>query len=43
VPDTDDRDISPVLDDFDGRLGRAWRKTQEERTDCATRHRRPVA
>lgn len=32
VPDSDDRDIYIVLDDFGGRLGRAWRETDEERT-----------
>jgi hypothetical protein len=33
VPDQDDRDIYLVLDDFGGRLGRAWPETDEERTD----------
>jgi hypothetical protein len=33
VPDADDRDIYLVLDDFGGRLGRAWPETDEERTD----------
>jgi hypothetical protein len=33
VPDPDDRDIYLVLDDFGGRLGRAWPETDEERTD----------
>jgi hypothetical protein len=33
VPDPDDRDIYLVLDDFGGRLGRAWRETDGERTD----------
>jgi hypothetical protein len=32
----DDQDIYLVLDDFGKRLGRAWRETNEERTDrCA--------
>jgi len=33
VPDTDDRDMYFVLDDFGGRLGRAWPETGEERTN----------
>jgi len=33
VPDLDDRDIYLVLDEFGGRLGRAWRETNEDRTD----------
>jgi hypothetical protein len=33
VPDPDGRDIYLVLDDFGGRLGRAWPETDEERTD----------
>jgi hypothetical protein len=33
VPDPDDRDIYLVLDEFGGRLGRAWPETAEERTD----------
>jgi len=33
VPDPDDRDIYLVLDEFGGRLGRAWRETDEGRTD----------
>jgi hypothetical protein len=33
VPDQDDRDIYLVLDDFGGRLGRAWPEADEERTD----------
>lgn len=32
----DDVDIYLVLDDFGGRLGRAWRETDEERTDRET-------
>jgi hypothetical protein len=28
----DDHDIYLVLDDFGGRLGRAWRETDEEHT-----------
>jgi hypothetical protein len=33
VPDQDDRDVYLVLDDFGGRLGRAWRETDEASTD----------
>jgi hypothetical protein len=33
VPETDDRDIYLVLDDFGGRLGRAWPEADEESTD----------
>ena len=33
VPDQDDHDTYLVLDDFGGRLGRAWRETDEGRTD----------
>jgi hypothetical protein len=33
VPDQDDRDVYLVLDDLGGRLGRAWRETDEESTD----------
>jgi hypothetical protein len=33
VPDPDDRDIYLVLDEFGGRMGRAWRETDEGRTD----------
>jgi hypothetical protein len=32
----DDVDVYLVLDDFGGRLGRAWRETDEERTDRET-------
>lgn len=32
----DDIDVYLVLDDFGGRLGRAWPETIEERTDRAT-------
>jgi hypothetical protein len=35
VPDTADRDVYLVLEDF-GRLGGCWRETDEERTDRAT-------
>ncbi len=35
VPHLADHDIYLVLDDFDGRLGRAWRETGEEKTDRA--------
>ena len=34
VPTADDRDVYLVLDDF-GRLGRAWRETDEGSTDRA--------
>jgi hypothetical protein len=34
VPEDDNRDVFLVLDDFGGRLGRAWRETNEE-TDRA--------
>lgn len=33
VPDTPDRDVYLVLDDFGGRFGRAWRETMEGETD----------
>ena len=33
VPDPDDRDIYLVLDEFGGRIVRAWRETDEGRTD----------
>jgi hypothetical protein len=37
VPDDpDDRDIYLVLDDFGGRLGRAWPETDEKHTDRET-------
>ena len=36
VPETDDRDVYLVLDDFGGRLGRAWRETHERTTDRQT-------
>jgi hypothetical protein len=36
VPETDDRDVYLVLDDFGGRLGRAWRETDEDSTDRQT-------
>jgi hypothetical protein len=35
VPETADRDVYLVLDDF-GRLGRAWREADETETDRAT-------
>lgn len=35
VPETADRDVYLVLDDF-GRLGRSWRETDEARTDRET-------
>ena len=34
VPEDDNRDVYLVLDDFGGRIGRAWRETNEE-TDRA--------
>jgi hypothetical protein len=36
VPEIDDREIYMVLDDFGGRLGRAWREIDEEGTDRET-------
>jgi hypothetical protein len=33
VPETPERDTYLVLDDFGGRLGRAWRETEEKDTD----------
>ena len=36
VPETDDREICLVLDDFGGHLGRAWPEADEERTDRET-------
>jgi hypothetical protein len=36
VPETDDRDVYLVLDDFGGRLGRAWRETDEGTTGRQT-------
>jgi hypothetical protein len=33
VPDPDDHDTYLVLDEFGGRFGRAWRETDEDRTD----------
>ena len=36
VPEPDDRDVYLVLDDFGGKLGRAWPETDEERTDRET-------
>jgi hypothetical protein len=36
VPQSDDQDVYLVLDDFGGRLGRAWRETDEALTDRAT-------
>jgi hypothetical protein len=35
VPQSDDRDVYLVLDDF-GRLGRAWHETDAEQTDRET-------
>jgi hypothetical protein len=34
VPRDANQDTYLVLDDFGGRLGRAWRETDEEGTDC---------
>jgi hypothetical protein len=36
VPKLDDREICLVLDDFGGRLGRAWPEADEARTDRNT-------
>jgi hypothetical protein len=36
VPEALDRDIYLVFDNLGGCLGRAWRETQEDRTDRAT-------
>jgi len=36
VPEHTDREIYIVLDDFGGRLGRAWRETDEDATDRDT-------
>ena len=36
VPPEADQDTYLVLDDFGGRLGRAWRETDEEATDRET-------
>ena len=36
VPGLEDRDIYLVLDDFEGRLGRAWSETDEKHTDRET-------
>jgi hypothetical protein len=36
VPEDADRDVYLVLDDFGGRLGRAWRETDEADTDRST-------
>jgi hypothetical protein len=36
VPSLEDRDIYLVLDDFGGRLGRAWSETGEKHTDRET-------
>jgi hypothetical protein len=33
IPDPDGREIYMVLDDFGGRLGRAWPEVDEDRTD----------
>jgi hypothetical protein len=35
-PPPDDQDVYLVLDDFGGRLGRAWRESREERTSRDT-------
>ena len=35
IPDTADRDVYLVLDDFGGRLGRCWRETDEAEADRA--------
>ena len=36
VPASDDRDVYLVLDSFGGKLGRAWRETDEEDADLPT-------
>jgi hypothetical protein len=36
VPSGEDRDVYLLLDQFGGRLGRAWRETDEEDTDFET-------
>ena len=36
VPDASDQDVYLVLDDFGGRLGRAWRETDEDKADRVT-------
>jgi len=33
VPDSDDREIYLVLDDFIGHIGRSWREIDEDRAD----------
>jgi len=35
VPETPERDIYLVLDDFGGRIGRAWREVEEKDTERA--------
>jgi hypothetical protein len=36
VPQSDDREVYLVLDDFGGKLGRAWPETDEDCTDRET-------
>jgi hypothetical protein len=36
IPLSDERDVFLVLDDFGGRLGCAWRETEEDLTDRET-------
>jgi hypothetical protein len=36
VPEDDTPDVYLVLDDFGGRIGRAWREMEEEATERAT-------
>jgi hypothetical protein len=36
VPETSDRDVYLVLDDFGSILGRAWRETDDDNTDRET-------
>jgi hypothetical protein len=36
VPRDDDQDVYLVMDDFGGRLGRAWRETEADTTDRET-------
>jgi hypothetical protein len=42
VPSDIDRDVYLVLDDLVGRLGRAWRETEEKDTERAILIRAPV-
>jgi hypothetical protein len=42
VPSGEDRDVYLLLDQFGGRLGRAWRETDEDDTDFETLVRDPL-